>query len=345
MRYAIVLWSVLLWSGLAGAHEGRPVYIKLTQSAPLEYSLQWKTPPVMAAGQEPTVRLQASGCERQTGDFRRRLTGTHQYLCENPAPVLTVELQYPKDNPALSTLIVFERLSGEQRQHFSGPETLQITLPTTVSASEVIGQYIVAGAEHILIGYDHLLFVLCLLVIAGSTRRLLLTITGFTLAHSVTLALASLQILQLPIAFVEMLIALSIVILAAEIIKNKQHTFAWRYPVATATAFGLLHGLGFASVLGEFGLPQQMKLTALVFFNVGIEAGQILFILACLFLKSMLLKSLRLKALPLTPGLQLPQRIQRHATAIPISISALGIYLVGCTSAYWLIERSAAIYF
>ena len=334
MRYALLLLTTLLCSGLTWAHEGRPVYVKLTQTTALEYSLQWKTPPVMAAGQEPRVDLRASGCERSAGDTRRRLTGTHQYLCQKPADALMIELQYPEDNPALSTLIVFERLNGEQSQHFSGPETLKINLPTTTTITSVMGQYIFAGAEHILIGYDHLLFVLCLLVIAGSPRRLLLTITGFTLAHSLTLALASFQILRLPIAFVETLIALSIVILAAEIIKNKCHTLAWRYPVATATAFGLLHGLGFASVLGEFGLPQQMKLTALVFFNVGIEAGQILFILACLSLKAML-SWLRLL---------LPQRVQQSVTTAPISISALGIYLVGITSAYWLTERSVALY-
>jgi len=335
MKYALALLVSLLWSGLSSAHEGRPVYIKLTQTAPLEYKLQWKTPPVMASGQEPMVHLQASGCERSAGDLRRRLTGTHQYLCQDTAPALAVELQYPKDNPALSTLVVFERLHGEQSQHFSGPEALRITLPTTVAITDVAWQYISAGAEHILIGYDHLLFVLCLLVIAGSTRRLLLTITGFTLAHSLTLALASFQILRLPIPFVEILIALSIVILAAEIIKNKRHTLAWRYPVATATAFGLLHGLGFASVLGELGLPQQMKLTALVFFNIGIEAGQVIFILACLLLKVLLVM------LRKAPLLQLPQRVQQHSTALP----TLGIYLVGVTSAYWLAERSFGLYF
>lgn len=331
MKYTVVLMLSLLWSGMTSAHEGRPVYVKLTQTAPLEYSLQWKTPPVMAAGQEPSVLLKTRDCSRTAGDTRPRLTGTHQYHCQKSAEALTLELQYPKDNPALSTLVVFERLSGEQSQHFSGPEALQITLPATISIGALAWQYISAGAEHILIGYDHLLFVLCLVVIAGSTRRLLLTITGFTLAHSVTLALASFQVLRLPITFVEMLIALSIVVLAAEIIKNKRHTLAWRYPVATATAFGLLHGLGFASVLGEFGLPQQMKLTALVFFNLGIEAGQILFILACLSLKALLLK--------------LPRRLEQFTTSLPLPASNLGIYLVGIISSYWLIERSAAIYF
>lgn len=327
MRAFSLLLGLILFSSFACAHEGRPVYIKLTQTAPLEFSLQWKTPPVMASGQEPIVRLQTGGCELTSGDLRRRLSGNQNYRCDTPNPPLTVQLEYPNDNPALSTLVVYQRLSGEQSQHFSGPENLLITLPATTSAVDVIWQYVSAGIEHILIGYDHLLFVLCLMIIAGSTRRLLITITGFTLAHSLTLALASFDILRLPATFVEALIALSIVILAAEIIKNKRHTLSWRYPVATATAFGLLHGLGFASVLGEFGLPQNMKLTALVFFNIGVELGQLIFILACLLLSQYVLP--------------LSQRIQPQSVAF----SHWGIQLVGIVSAYWLVERSVGMFY
>jgi hydrogenase/urease accessory protein HupE len=274
---------------------------------------------------EPLVQLFAEDCTRTTGDLGRRLSGQNGYSCIGTSPPLSVQLDYPMDNPALSTLVVYQRLSGEQSQHFSGPGQLLITLPAKASTTEVILQYVNAGIVHILIGYDHLLFVLCLMFMAGSTQRLLLTITGFTLAHSLTLALSSFSILQLPIEFVEVLIALSIVILAAEIIKNNRSSLAWRYPMVTASTFGLLHGFGFASVLGELGLPNDLKLTALVFFNIGVELGQIAFIAGCLLLIKF--------------ALALSKRLEWPITAL----ANWGIYLVGIISSYWLTERLVAI--
>lgn len=325
MKTVLAILTLFLISGFSEAHEGRPVYIKLTQLSPQEYNLQWKTPPVMASGMEPLVQLLTEDCTHTTGDLGRHLSGRYHYTCTGTSSPLTVQLDYPTDNPALSTLVIYQRLSGEQSQHFSGPEQQLITLPAKTSTTEVILQYVNAGVVHILIGYDHLLFVLCLMFMAGSTRRLLLTITGFTLAHSLTLALSSFNILQLPIEFVEVLIALSIAILAAEIIKNNRSTLAWRYPMVTASVFGLLHGFGFASVLGELGLPHDLKLTALVFFNIGVELGQITFIAGCLLLIKF--------------ALALSERLERPITAL----ANWGVYLVGIVSSYWLVERFVGV--
>ena len=134
------------------------------------------------------------------------------------------------------------------------------------------------GILHILEGIDHLLFVACLLLIAGTGRRILITITGFTIAHSITLLLSALDVVHVPVPPVEASIALSIVFLATEIAKESRDTLTYRYLITVATLFGLLHGFGFAAVLKSIGLPQVEILTGLLFFNVGVEIGQILFV-------------------------------------------------------------------
>jgi hydrogenase/urease accessory protein HupE len=185
-----------------------------------------------------------------------------------------------------------------------------------------------AGTEHILEGYDHLLFVLCLIIIAGGLKRLLLTVTGFTLAHSITLSLATLNIFRVRTELVEILIALSILLLAVEIIRHhqgrEQNSFTWRYPVSVSSAFGLLHGFGFAVVLQELGLPQSMKLEALLFFNIGVEIGQILFIVGIVLIGLL--------------ARQIPAIEQKEK-----AITDLAVYAIGICSAYWLFDRSALL--
>jgi hydrogenase/urease accessory protein HupE len=142
---------------------------------------------------------------------------------------------------------------------------------------EITYAYLVLGIEHILSGIDHLLFVIALLFLVGFNRQLLWTITAFTLAHSLTLALSSLGLLTLRSAPVEASIALSIVLVAAESLR-KENTLARRWPALVAFLFGLVHGLGFAGALKDIGLPQQHLSIALLSFNAGVEAGQLLVI-------------------------------------------------------------------
>ena len=181
-------------------------------------------------------------------------------------------------------------------------------------------------------GTDHLLFVLCLIIIAGRFKRLLLTVTGFTLAHSITLSLAILDIVRLPTELVELLIALSIVLLAVEIIKHRRApaeqlpSFTWRHPVSASSAFGLLHGFGFAVVLQELGLPTAMKAQALLFFNIGVELGQLLFIALVLIIVFL--------------GLRTIAPVNKHRTLLTDMV----VYGVGITSSYWLFERLAALF-
>jgi hydrogenase/urease accessory protein HupE len=316
------------------ADEARPVYVEVVENKTSQFLVKWKVPPVMPAGQEPYIRLQHPDCRVVDGANAAGLIGRRLYQCDirDPDATFALQLDYPRSNPALTSLIVFKPFDAEPIQVFSGPEKTTVSIPVSTSANTVAKQYTVAGIEHILIGTDHLLFVLCLMIIAGSFKRLLLTVTGFTIAHSITLTLATLDIFRLPTELVELLIALSIVLLAVEIVKHKRAeegvapSFTWRYPVTASSAFGLLHGFGFAVVLQELGLPAAMKVHALLFFNIGVELGQLMFIAAILALVSVLVRTIG--------------AVARHQAVLVEAV----VYAVGVTSAYWLFERFAVLF-
>ena len=192
----------------------------------------------------------------------------------------------------------------------------------TLSKLETMITYIILGIEHILLGMDHLLFVACLVYISGTRNKLLLTITGFTVAHSITLMLAATDTLVIPIPPVEAVIALSIVFLAWEIAKDNKNSLSLKYPVLVSSSFGLLHGFGFASVLAEIGLPQNEKILALLSFNIGVEVGQVMFVVALFavfYLLSKLLKFITMETL-----------------RFPAS------YVCGVVATFWMFERLAS---
>ena len=335
MRLMISLFALLsvsIFATTAFADEARPVYVEVTQQSSGEYLLKWKIPPVMPAGQEPAVELRHDKCVLADGSSGGRpagLVGKKRYSCSQPNPPFSIELIYPRSNPALTSLIVFKPITGDPVQVFSGPEKPVVELPLASSTSAVAVQYTVAGIEHILTGTDHLLFVLCLMMIAGTFKRLVLTVTGFTLAHSITLSLATLDIFRLPTELVELLIALSILLLAVEIIKHQKlgrESFTWRYPVSVSAVFGLLHGFGFAVVLQELGLPASMKMQALLFFNVGVELGQLAFIAVVLILVVVAIRQIAM--------------VGKHQERL----AGVAVYAIGICSAYWLLERSGALF-
>ncbi|MGB2118847.1 MAG: HupE/UreJ family protein [Porticoccaceae bacterium] len=333
MRTAFFALALLVSSWVV-ADEARPVYVEVVENNTSQFLVKWKVPPVMPAGQEPYIRLQHPDCRVVDGANAAGLIGRRLYQCDirDPDATFALQLDYPRSNPALTSLIVFKPFDAEPIQVFSGPEKTTVSIPVSTSANTVAKQYTVAGIEHILIGTDHLLFVLCLMIIAGSFKRLLLTVTGFTIAHSITLTLATLDIFRLPTELVELLIALSIVLLAVEIVKHKRAeegvapSFTWRYPVTASSAFGLLHGFGFAVVLQELGLPAAMKVHALLFFNIGVELGQLMFIAAILALVSVLVRTIG--------------AVARHQAVLVEAV----VYAVGVTSAYWLFERFAVLF-
>ena len=192
------------------------------------------------------------------------------------------------------------------------------------SWSDAARRYLSLGIEHILFGIDHLLFVFALLLIVRGRWMLVKTITAFTVAHSITLALATLGFINVPLRPVEAAIALSIVFLCVEIVHARQGRIglAVRYPWVVAFAFGLLHGLGFAGALAEIGLPQSEIPIALLFFNIGVEIGQLMFVAV---------------VLGVIWGLQ---RLQFQA---PSWAQAIPVYVIGTLATYWFIERVVVV--
>ena len=191
-------------------------------------------------------------------------------------------------------------------------------VPEQSSAGIVALDYARLGAEHIWAGPDHLLFVMGLLLLVGWNRRLVYTVTAFTVGHSVTLAMVTLGLFDYPVTLVEFMIALSIYVLAVELAKGQAGGTLWRQPWWLAGGFGLLHGMGFAGALAETGLPQSNVPLALLFFNVGIELGQLAFIAVLVLAASVL---------------------SRAAGSVVSKLRPVPVYALGGLSAMWCIER------
>ena len=191
-------------------------------------------------------------------------------------------------------------------------------------------RYTLLGIEHILVGIDHLLFVLALLLVVGGGWKLVKTITAFTVAHSITLGLATLGYINLPAAPVEAAIALSIVFLCVEIVHAQQGRagITFTYPWIVAFSFGLLHGLGFAGALSEIGLPPSEIPLALLFFNVGVEIGQLIFVFGVLAIVMLLRYSVGVT----------------RDSSIRLRSERVTVYVIGVLASYWLIERGLTIF-
>jgi hydrogenase/urease accessory protein HupE len=221
-------------------------------------------------------------------------------------------------------LVRVQMLDGTYSTTLVRPSKPWIEIATSRSSLQVATAYLMHGIEHILFGYDHLLFVLALILIVRRGRVLLITVTAFTVAHSITLSLATLGLVHVPGPPVEATIALSILLLACEIIRSDrgQPSLTAQWPWLVAFSFGLLHGFGFASALTEIGLPQGDIPLALFAFNVGVEIGQLIFIAAVL------------GALRCAQWIRFPVFVERHARPVTT-------YAIGIMAAYWFIERLA----
>ena len=224
--------------------------------------------------------------------------------------------------PAVQTdvLLLIQLQDGTQHSAILRPGSPEFTIPLEASKLEIAGDYWRMGTIHILEGFDHLLFVLALLLIVSGLGSLVKAVTAFTVAHSITLALATLGVVHVPAAPTEAIIALSILFLASEIIHQRHGVIGIteRYPWVIAFIFGLFHGLGFAGALSEIGVPQHEVPLALFTFNVGVETGQLLFIAVVLSLMALL------RRLPLTA---------------PKGAWQLLPYAIGSVAAFWTIER------
>lgn len=311
------------------AHDSRPLYIEMKEIQAGIIQMKWKMPPSLPYNDIPVIEL-PDHCAVK-GDMVESVTAAATsrratWLCDGDLSGQQLVIRYPGANPSLSTLVRYHGISGQQHTSVLSPDTRVWTVPDAETPSRVVKYYTLMGIEHIWAGIDHLLFLVCLLWIAGTWRRVLITVTGFTVAHSITLALSALQLVKLPIGPVEAFIALSIVFLAREIIVGRKDSLTWRYPVAVSSSFGLLHGFGFANVLFEVGLPQTEVPLALLFFNVGVEIGQVLFVLAVIGLGWLAGRAIRY--------FNFMSLLDRRRQA-----GLVVVYLVGVLSSFWLFER------
>ena len=265
----------------------------------------------------------------QPGGRKSFSTIDYEFLCEE-ALLSADELFLPWQREGV--LLNSEWLDGSKSNRFFAASSGGIpVLMADLNAGSgslwmVAKRYVLLGTEHILEGYDHLLFVLCLLFLVTNFMTLFKTITAFTLAHSITLGLATLGMLSMPIAAVEASIALSIAFLAAEIIRSRLYgvvSLSEKKPWLVAFGFGLIHGLGFASALSSLGLPEKEIISALIFFNVGVELGQISFIMGVIAL-----------------GFIFKNVLKAYRILLLVGLSTV----IGVLSMYWFIERALPIF-
>ena len=319
------------------ADELRPGYLELRQTAANTYSLLFKIP---ARGEDLRLAIyvnlpegtQDVGAPRASfGDgayVERRtihrdggLIG-HAIMIEGLSATST------------DVLVRVESLAGAIQTERLSPTRTAFVVQATPGSGEVAVTYLRLGVEHILFGFDHLLFVLALVILVREWRRVAVTVTAFTIAHSMTLAAATLGFVNVPGPPVEATIALSIMLVSVEILHARRDnpSLTARLPWLVAFSFGLLHGFGFAGALAEVGLPQHAIPLALLFFNVGVEIGQLAFVAAVL----LLIRFLRQAASRLLEATVVKRAFDRIDGAIA--------YGIGVVAAYWLIERTTAFF-
>lgn len=321
-RIVLLVAALALASGVADAHEVRPGYLEIRQTDVETYDVLWKVPgkgdlrlgiyarlPERCEALRPPATYAAGGAytDRWTVNCPGGMTG-ERVTIDGLASTLT------------DVLVRLERLDGTTQVELLAPKAPSFVVEAAQGWLGVAATYLRLGVEHILLGIDHLLFVLALLILVEGRRRLIGTVTAFTVAHSLTLAAATLGFARVPQQPVEAVIALSIVFVAGEIVHAHQGRpgLSQRWPWLVAFTFGLLHGFGFAGALTEIGLPEQSIPLALLFFNVGVEVGQLLFIAAVLVLVAV------------GRRLAIPQ--PAWAWKVPA-------YGIGAIATFWTIER------
>jgi hydrogenase/urease accessory protein HupE len=322
MRILLLIVAVALARpGLA--HDARPLSVTLIEQAEGVYRTVVRAPPTLEPQNAPAI-VWPDACElRETAPLRLGSGSTSLVSCAGGLAGRTVRIDYPLYNPALTALFRLEPAEGAAITAVLAPDEFSWTVPAERTLVAVARDYIALGIEHIWTGIDHLLFVAGLMLLARKPRRIVLAVTGFTVAHSVTLSLAALGFVRVPIEPVEAMIALSILFLAAEIARDDSSSFSHRFPIALSFVFGLLHGFGFAAALGEIGLPRAELVAGLLFFNLGVELGQLAFIafVTALFMAG--------------------RRLVTAATVRPERLTLLGAYCLGIPAAFWFVERTA----
>ena len=288
-RFALFVVAVLSWAATgADAHEVRPGYLQVQESSEDRFDVTWKVPANGEYRLSLYVRLpkECTGAPDQGSFAGGAFIERWQAKCPGGLVGRTISIE-GLSATRTDVLARVERLDGTTQTVRLTPESTSFEVTASPGRIEVAKTYFVIGVEHILLGVDHLLFVLGLMLIVANRWMLVKTITAFTVAHSITLAIATLGYASAPVLPLNAAIALSILFLGPEIVRawRGQTSFTIRHPWVVAFVFGLLHGFGFASGLSEIGLPQKDVPMALLFFNVGVEVGQLAFVLLVVMLE------------------------------------------------------------
>jgi hydrogenase/urease accessory protein HupE len=274
---ALAALLVVLAACQAQAHEVRPAYLQLTETAPGQFEVLWKQP-LLGDRRLPLEPVLPQGCAREGPPIPEvagaALIERWHIDCDLRSGAVTIS---GLSKTLTDVLVEIRYLSGEPVSQLLKPSRPSLDL---ASPTPQIWSYLTFGVEHLLLGLDHILFVVGLVLFIGNTWTLVKTITAFTIAHSITLACSVLGLISLPQGPVEAVIALSILFLARELVEPPQRRsrITLGRPWLMAFAFGLLHGFGFAGALTEIGLPADQLAVSLVLFNLGIEIGQLLVI-------------------------------------------------------------------
>lgn len=326
LQKLLILFLLMFMHAGVYADEIRPGYLQLNELDDHVFSVTWKVP----KNNNKTLLLMPDfpdTCQNKTQIISREVNNAilkSWYLkCANKIYGQRISVSGIVSSNT-DVLLRLNWKNGNVSTVLLNSAMPYFVIPKKSTAMDLAMSYLVLGAEHILMGIDHLLFVFALLLLVNNTRRLVMTVTAFTLAHSITLGAATLGWVYVPQQLVEALIALSILFLAVELVHAQQGKFglAKKWPWIIAFMFGLLHGFGFAGALAEIGLPEQAIPLTLLFFNIGVEVGQLLFVVLVLMLGHVL------------SYLNRPKLISQGRTWV--------IYFIGSVSAFWLFERMSA---
>ncbi|CAN7185117.1 HupE/UreJ family protein [Mesorhizobium sp. LjNodule214] len=316
-----VAMLVLALAGTAGAHEIRPAYLQIDQVGAGRFSVLWRTP-LLSGMRLPVVLQFSDGVENVTEPTDRQLPDSvvERRIVEAAGGLPGQRIDFVGLQATITDVLVRVKLQdGTVTTTLVRPSQPWIDIQARQSPLEVVKVFVVSGIEHLLFGFDHLLFVAALILIVRRWGMLLKTVTAFTVAHSITLTCATLGWVNLPSGPVEIMIAFSIVLVGAEIIRMERGgtSVVIEWPWIVAFFFGLLHGFGFAGALADFGLPQGDIPLALFSFNVGVELGQLMFIAAILLAVSAL----------------------RRIVDVPRNAIIASAYVIGIVAAFWTVER------
>lgn len=319
----------LLFFSKSFAHESRPVTVKISQRTEKQLVVQCIFPNSIAASDLPMVNFSKINRSKNSIAIIKQTSNSYvvEEVFDGEIEALKnqkISIVYPNGNPTLTTILQLYYDKKLPQIIVLSPTENSIDLSEKKDVESSSFSFIGLGVEHIFKGVDHLLFIVCLFIICGVSAKLFWAITGFTIAHSVTLFLTVLNVINFPAPFIEVLIALSIVFLCTEILKKGDSlTLTQSYPIVVTTFFGLIHGVGFASVLNEIKLPKSNLLLSLLNFNIGVEIGQLIFLGVLIFivfaLKKTTFSSVKF-------GL-------KYAT-----------YGIGSLAAFWTIERIISWY-